>query len=298
MSAPRVVLATRKTVLQGVIERHGTAGQAEFFLRSRGWSLEDLRRNQAAQDAACQAVAAATPSDWRRAHVDRADFEQFLFEPEDIVVAVGQDGLVANLAKYLDGQPVIGINPSPKDFDGVLVPCAPEQARELLLAAEARRGTYELRTMVQASLDDGQELVALNEVFVGHRTHQSARYRIRAGSSEERQSSSGVIVATGTGATGWARSVHGMRHSRLRLPGPAEPRLVYFVREAFPSRATGTSIVEGEITGDDALVVRGEMDDGGVVFGDGIEDDCLEFRWGAELRVRRAARALCLLTAA
>ncbi len=32
--------------------------------------------------------------------------------------------------------------------------------------------------MVRAELDDGQALLALNEVFVGHASHQSARYTI------------------------------------------------------------------------------------------------------------------------
>ena len=50
---------------------------------------------------------------------------------------------------------------------------------------------------VAAEADDGQRLLALNEVFVGHTSHQSARYRVTFGDAEERQSSSGVIVATG-----------------------------------------------------------------------------------------------------
>ena len=29
------------------------------------------------------------------------------------MVVVGQDGLVANVAKYLDGQPVIGVDTAP-----------------------------------------------------------------------------------------------------------------------------------------------------------------------------------------
>ena len=34
---------------------------------------------------------------------------------EDIVVVVGQDGLVANTLKYLQGQPVIAVNPDRSD---------------------------------------------------------------------------------------------------------------------------------------------------------------------------------------
>jgi hypothetical protein len=295
MNVPRVVVATRPTALQRVIERHGAPGQARFFLASRGLSLDVLERWQHEQDAAVAAVDAAIPVEWRRAHVRRSEVDRFLFEPDDIVVAVGQDGLVANLAKYLAGQPVIGINPSPDAFDGVLVPHAPHHAHELLIAVADGRGRFEERTMVQADLDDGQRLLGLNEVFVGHVSHQSARYRITFGGRTERQSSSGLIASTGTGSTGWARSVHGMRRSTLRLPRPTDPQLVFFVREAFPSRSTAIEIQEGLVTGDTALTIHSEMDDGGVVFGDGIEQDRLEFPWGARLELRRAETSLRLL---
>ena len=294
MNVPRAVLATRPTALQRVLERHGTVGQAAFFLSARGLSLDELQRRQQEQDDAVTAVERAIPTEWRRARVQRSELDRFLFEPDDVVVAVGQDGLVANLAKYLHGQPVVGVNPSPDAFDGVLVPHAADAARDLLLAAAAGRGAVEERTMVRATLDDGQTLLALNEVFIGHCSHQSARYRIQAGERDERQSSSGVIVATGTGATGWARSVHGMRRSKLPLPSPADRGLVYFVREAFPSRSTGTSVLEGLLAGGAVLSLCSEMDDGGVVFGDSIEQDRLEFPWGARLEVRCAGHALRL----
>jgi hypothetical protein len=298
MAGPRVVVATRPTGLQRVLECHGTPGQAEFFLASRGRSLAELRRRQEEQDEAVTLVERAIPTDWRRARVERAALDRFLFEPEDVVVAVGQDGLVANLAKYLDGQPVIGVNPSPDAFDGVLVPHAPEAIGALLTAAAAGRGAFEERTMVAARLADGQRLLALNEVFVGHASHQSARYRISADGEEERQSSSGLIVATGTGSTGWACSVHGMRGSAIMLPGPTDPALVWFVREAFPSRSTGTSIQEGLLRVDEPLTVTSEMDEGGVVFGDGIEQDRLEFPWGERLELCRAREVLRLLRSA
>src|SRR5439155_4861124 len=112
-------------------------------------------------------VTAAIPIDLRRGEVERADLDRFLFAPDDVVVVVGQDGLVANVAKYLDGQPVIGIDPEPGRNPGVLVPHAPEAFEAILRAVAAGSGRFEARTMVEASLDDGQTLVAPNEVFVG-----------------------------------------------------------------------------------------------------------------------------------
>jgi len=298
MSAtPRVVVVTRATDYESLLARQGTREAARFFLETRGQEIADVEGRHRRFEGALHRVLAALPVKWRRSRIDRADLARFVFEPADLVVAVGQDGLVANAAKYLAGQIVIGVNADPERFDGVLVPHAPERASELLHRAAEGRAEIEARTMVEATLDDGQRLLALNEVFVGHRTHQSARYRVRRGEREERQSSSGIVVATGTGATGWARSIHRAYRTDVALPTPVDPRLAFFVREAFPSVATGTSLADGAIAREEELEVTSEINDGGTLFGDGIEEDRLEFRWGMRARVRVAKETLRLVRA-
>ena len=292
---PRAVLVTRPTEYELLLARHGTRDQVRFFLKTRGQSLEEVEERHRVQHEALRAVSAAIPTPWRRSRLQRADLDRFLFGPEDLVVVVGQDGLVANVAKYLDGQPVIGINPSPALHPGVLVPHPPAAAADLLSRTAAGRALVQERSMVEAALDDGLALRALNEVFVGHRTHQSARYRLRSPRSEERQSSSGLIVSTGTGATGWALSINRERRSACALPEPTDPRLVYLVREAWPSPATGAELTQGVIESGEVLEVVSEMGEGGVVFGDGIEADALEFPWGARLSVQLSTIRLFLV---
>lgn len=294
-TVPRVVVVSRQTEYQALIARHGTRGQAEFFLSTRGRSIDDLVRADETFDAAMAIVLGAIPTEWRRARVDRGDLDRFLFEPADIVVTVGQDGLVANTAKYLEGQVVVGVNPDPGRYEGVLVPHPPGAAPMLITRAARDEGAIEERTMVEAVLDDGQRLVALNEVFVGHQSHQSARYTIGFGGQNERQSSSGLIVSTGTGATGWGRSVSLAHKSTIAMPAPGEAALAFFVREAWPSVAYGATLTEGRLEGAVALDVTSEMNAGGVVFGDGIETDRLEFSWGRRLAVRVASTRLRLL---
>jgi hypothetical protein len=292
-----MVLVTRRSEYEELIARHATRGQAAFFLESRGQCIDEIEAWHRRLWAALEQVANAVPSAWRRARVERADLDRFLFEPDDIVVAVGQDGLVANLAKYLRGQPVIGLNPMPDRYDGVLVRHAPDATAELLSAAAGDAPAIDGLAMVQASLDDGQNLLALNEIFIGHQSHQSARYAIRFGEHREHQSSSGLIVATGTGASGWARSIHLACHSAVELPGPGDDALAFFVREPFPSRSTATAIREGRLATGDGLEIRSEMNAGGVIFGDGIEGDRLEFSWGRVARVELAESRLNLLAA-
>ena len=291
---PRVVIVTRKTELVGLLERHGTLQAVRFFLAARGQDVAELIRRDEAFQHALGAVLGCLPRTWRRTRIDRSDLDRFLFEPDDLVVPIGQDGLVANVAKYLTGQPVVGVNPEPGRQPGVLVRHGAPAASALLLAlASGASPPTQQRTMVDASLDDGQTLRALNEVFIGHRSHQSAKYRLRFGGHEELHSSSGIIVTTGTGATGWASSIHRQRRTDLSLPNPEDPQLVFFVREAWASPVTGTSVTEGAF--EDGLIVTSEMPEGGVVFGDGIEDDAVPFGWGHRVTLRRSPHRLRLI---
>jgi hypothetical protein len=294
---PRAVLIHRRTELQELLARHGTRGQAEFFLRTRGRRIEDAEARYHAVTYAISAVSAAIPASWRRAIVERAELPAFLFEPGDIIVVAGQDGLVANIAKYLDGQIVIGINPEPDRNPGVLVPHPPEAAQALLAVASSLGAAdhAENLAMVQAGTDDGQRLTALNEIYIGQPSHQTARYTITLPDGRtERQASSGLIVSTGTGATGWCRSAWLERHSSLILPTPAEPRLAWFVREAWPSPATGSKCTEGELAAGQSLSLIAESDEL-VLFGDGIETDAIQLNWGQAARISIADQTLRML---
>jgi hypothetical protein len=287
---------TRPTEYAALLARHGTREQARFFLATRGRTIEELEAADEVFRATLAAVSVAVPTEWRRVRVDRGDLDRFLFEPDDLIVAVGQDGLVANVAKYLAGQAVIGCNPDPSRYEGILVRHSAAEMKLLVPAAMAGKAAIGERAMVEAVLDDGLRLLALNEIFVGHQSHQSARYSIRLANLNERQSSSGVVVTTGTGATGWGRSIALERHSAIPMPRPGERALAFFVREAWPSVSTGASLTEGRVEEDTALAISSEMSEGGVVFGDGIEADRLEFGWGRRIDVRVAPERLRLVS--
>ena len=290
--APRVVLVSRPCELDELLARHGTPAAARWFLRARGRDLAEVTARPAALAAALRAAGAAIPADWRRGHVRRADLPRFLFGPEDVVGVVGPDGLVANVAKYLRDQPVIGVDPEPGRNAGVLVTHRADELAGLL----RDRPRAQRRTMVAARLDDGQELLGLNEIYVGHPGHQSARYLLGTpGGARERQSSSGVLVGTGTGATGWCGSLARQLPGAPAPPDPTEAAASWFVREAWPSPATGTAHTAGRLTGDERLDLTSESDRL-VVFADGLEEDRLEPAWGQRVQVTLAAHRLRLVT--
>ena len=296
--APRVVVVTRPTPWSLALARYGTEGQARFVLGGRGQDVAVLRRDHDAMHAVLHGVLAAIPLAWRQTRVDRSELDRFLFEPDDLVVVVGQDGLVANVARYLSGQPVIGVDGAPGRNAGVLVPHDVAAARRLIpLVGEGADVPIAWRTLVEARLEDGTRLLGLNEIFVGHRSHQSARYELAAdGTEAQPQSSSGVVVATGTGATGWAASIHRQRPCEFGLPAATEPRLAWFVREAWPGPGLDATRVHGQVGPGQSLRITSTMDAGGCLFSDGIEADALGFDRGRVATIGLADERLALVT--
>lgn len=291
---PRVVIVRRETELDRVRATYSSLASARFVLERKGQSLERVEAAHRGFGEALRKLRAAIPPDWRQAVILRPDIERFVFGPDDVVVAFGQDGLVANVAKYLDGQTVIGVDPAPGENAGVLVRFRVERFATALAAAAEKKIAIDPLVMAEARLDNGERLLALNEIFVGHRSHQSARYALKASGVSERQSSSGLIVSTGAGLTGWASSILKATHLTLDL-APTLPRLGFLVREAWAGPNMGTSLVAGLIEAE-PLVVTSEMDDGGTIFADGVENDHLAFAWGQSVAIAPSSRRLMLAT--
>ncbi|GAB7542444.1 diacylglycerol kinase catalytic domain-containing protein [Cupriavidus sp. CuC1] len=297
----KVVLVTRKTRLEALLARYHSLAQARFYLEHLGADITDYQREHDTYLAAREQAVAVLSHYLRRQVVDRQFLPNFLFGPEDIVVALGQDGLVANTMKYLNGQPLIGVNPDPARHDGVLLPFqVGDLARVLAEAMQDRRPARPV-TMARAELSDQQVLYAVNDFFIGPRSHTSARYEIQLGAKSEVQSSSGVIVSTGLGSTAWLKSIVTGARAIAQADGGAETpyqslpwdtdRLVFAVREPFPSRASQATLVYGNVPRGEQIVLRSLMPETGVIFSDGIEADFLQFNAGTEARIGVAERS-------
>ncbi len=167
----------------------------------------------------------------------------------------------------------------------------------------ADKRTHRSVTMAMASLTDGQVLYGVNDLFIGPRSHISARYEIKSGDAAEIQSSSGIIVSTGLGSTGWMKSVvtgslaianslHGKSKASTYQPQPWDTdQLLFAVREPFPSKTSSASLVFGDITRRQPLLLASQMPENGVIFSDGIEADRLDFNSGAVAKIDIANRA-------
>ena len=296
----KVVIVTRKTRLNDLIYKYNTMEQAKFYIEHMGADFSDYIREDKRYRQAVSEVMEASEKYARVQRIDRDFLPNMIFGKKDIVITVGQDGLVANTLKYLDGQPLIGVNPDTSRWDGKLLPFEAGEAEQILLKVIG--GNHQLKeiTMAQARTQDGQIMLAVNDLFVGQKTHVSARYDITWNRRTEYQSSSGIIVSTGLGSTGWYRSVmtqaagiaeeFGRGNFKWKQIGWDENKLIFVVREPFPSCSTQTKIIYGKVTQTDTFKILSKMPGGGVVFSDGIESDAIEFNAGTEITIQIAPK--------
>lgn len=292
----KIILVTQKTRLENMIRRYNTVEQAEFYVKHHGGDFADYRIEHETYYNSVKKISDFLQGYARLQTIDRDFVPRYLFGEQDLVVAVGRDGLVANILKYLDKQHLIGVNPDPKRWDGVLLPFAAEDIPKIV--PEFYRGFRREKTitLAEAFLNDGQRLYGVNDIFIGQKGHASARYKLKFGGCSEVQSSSGIIVSTGLGSTGWFKSIlAGAKGIDRYYGGNAgfandsfswdSKFLMFNVREPYPSTSTGAELVFGKIDLSATLTITSLMPENGVIFSDGVEQDFLQFNSGAVAKI-------------
>lgn len=240
----RYILVTRKTRMEELVERFNTWPQAKFYLEHNQVDAEDYLAEHDLYNRRLLEAERFLKVRGVFQRIERSFLPNYIFAPADIVVVIGQDGLVANTLKYLHGQPVIAINPDPARWDGKLLSFEIGDLKTAVLRTETQKAAFQSITFAEARTNDGQQMLAVNDIFVGPKSHTSARYSLTYGEQREVQSSSGVIVSTGFGSTGWFQSIlagamgvtGSASHTLQKGFGWDEKRLQFTVREPFPSR--------------------------------------------------------------
>ncbi len=294
----KIVVITKKTHLEELIEKFNSKSQAKFYIEHSGGSFEEYEQSHETYRLSLDLLRNSLPKDIKQQFIEKSFLPNFLFGKADLILTLGQDGLVINTAKYLNGQPIFAINPDVTRFDGILMPFQIARLKSQL--PKVLKGNFSVYSisMAKVKLNDGQELYGVNDIFVGPKSHISIRYSIRFKNIEEDQSSSGIIISTGAGSTGWFKAIiAGARgivrnydaikdFKKMDSSFEWEADYLYFiVREPFPSKISKTNILFGKITKSEPLYIKSQMPQGGVIFSDGIEIDYLEFNSGKTAQI-------------
>ncbi len=297
--------------MQELMHKYNTKAQAQFHIEHMGADFSDYVVEDENYQKSLAIVKQIADKYAKVTVVDREFVPNMLFGKDDVVIAVGRDGLVCNTMKYLNGQKLIGVNPDPARWDGVLLPFEAGDMENTIPKTITGDCDVKNVTMAKAVTNDGQEMLAVNDFFIGPRSHTSARYDLTTGPVfgrviTESQSSSGIIVSTGIGQTGWYKSVMAQAKAACGLFGYDdsgdyekigwdEKKLSFVVREPFPSNTTDASIVFGTLEERDPFLVLSKMPENGVIFSDGMEADAIEFNSGVEVSIGVSETKGCLV---
>lgn len=307
MQYEKIVVVTRKTRLDELIERFNTLNQAKFYIEHSGGNFKEYQDEHNAYYRSLDHVHRSIDIGLKFQFMDRYLLSTATITNKDVVVSVGQDGLAANTAKYIGSQPLIAINPDPSRIDGILCKITIENWHNVLLRTLNNKSKIKKVTLAKISLNDTQSLIAFNDFFIGVKSHVSSRYTIEFGDMKERQSSSGIIVSTGAGSTGWLSSVFNMGaaiskfgdghiENKLKFAWD-EKRLIFIVREPFLSRYSSIKLTAGLIDEKSSLKIESHNAINGVIFSDGLENDFLEFNAGSMATVSVADQRAHLVLA-
>ncbi len=285
------IIIRNKTRLETLIERFNTKAQARFYIERSGGDFYDYEKEDEIFHHSLLTVQRKLSTLLKNKIVDRSFLPSYIFNEKQIVVTVGQDGIVANTAKYVNQIPIVAINPDKDRYDGLLLPFSPDNFMTAIEKVINNNYKSRLTSFAEAKLNDGQRLLAFNDLFIGASSHISARYKIRFNKKTEEQSSSGIIVSTQAGSTGWLSSIFNMSFGihkfiekdniKKRYAKLKDNQLLFVVREPFASKKTQVETTAGILSGQIKLIIESFMPTNGVIFSDGIESDYLKFNSGA-----------------
>lgn len=290
MSFEYAIIVKNKTRLETLIEQFNTKAQAKFYIENLGGNFDEYEREDQIFKDALNSLQIQLSSIIKNKIVEREYVPSYIFSKKNIVIVIGQDGLVANTAKYSQNLPIIAVNPDQERYDGILLPFT---TSNFIGGLENVLGnSYKSKTMrfAEAKLNDGQRILAFNDLFIGASSHISARYKISFNADTEEHSSSGLIVSTKAGSTGWLSSIFNMAYGvtgmfeknlKPKRPKLKETDLLFAVREPFKSIRTQTGIASGVINNQNKLVIESYMPSNGIIFSDGVEKDFIKFNSGS-----------------
>ncbi len=289
MNIEYAIIVKNKTRLEALVERFNTKSQAKFYIERLGGDFHDYEMEDEIFHDSLNSLQSQLSKMIKHKIVDRTYLPSYLFSDKNMIVVIGQDGLVANTAKYSHARPIIAVNPDKQRYDGVLLPF--DTTNFIGGVESVLSHNYKSRQVnfAEARLNDGQRLLAFNDLFIGAASHISARYKLSFNESIEEQSSSGIIVSTQAGSTGWLSSVFNMAYGvtglfekniKTKQPKLKENQLLFAVREPYKSIRTHADISVGLINNQKHLCIESLMPTGGIIFSDGIESDFLQFNSG------------------
>lgn len=256
--------------------------------RDEGANVETILSSHATQQASLGKLRQIfDPSQF----IARDDLAESVNQDADLVIAFGGDNHFVYVSHFAKSAMILGINSDPQRSDGALTSLTADQCEEALQALT--RGDYSIEEWPRLeALVNGKPLpLTTSELFVGERERvYMSRYVLKHGDVEETQKSSGLLITTGAGSTGWYDSACRYLHPDGNVFARTEPKFVFLATEPSKGRLNRSKLLEGTVQAGESLRIQSLNDSSGLVSVDSLDE--VLFSRGATLEVRISPHAL------
>lgn len=210
--------------------------------------------------------------------------------PYSLVIAFGGDNHFLHVGHFLNETPILGINSDPIRSDGALVGFTFDSFEELMRRMHSAK--IEQWTRLEVTINDKRiRTLGLSEIYAGEQKRMDmSDYLLEINGITDRHTDSGLLVATGSGSTGWHNGA-----SRFLYPNgiffPRTQRLAIFLAtEPFPGRPNRNRIKSGYLTPDQELTIHSLNDHKGILGIDANPE--FSFNRGSVAKIRISDRPL------
>ena len=208
-----------------------------------------------------------------------------LVRPASLLIAFGGDDFFKYASQFVDDGYFIGINGDSRTSNGALASFNVESFTHLLPKLALGEFSFEEWTRLVASID-GKEIpeLALSEIFIGSAFRKrSSKYSLEYEDLKERLSNSGLLIATGTGSTGWYHAAASCEHREAEVFSRTADEARFYTTEAFFGRLNASFPRRGSIRFGENLAVTNTSHFPEILSIDSVSD--YQFKRGMTARV-------------
>lgn len=213
-----------------------------------------------------------------------------------LVITLGGDNHFSYVSHFISNELIIGINSDPRSVpggsEGALTYFNMQSFKDFVRRLKTGEFMIEEWTRLEVILNGSKiSTLGTNEILIGEsRRKMMSRYAINYNGFEEPQKSSGVLVSTGAGSTGMYKSEGRYLFPEGNIFSKTERLARFLVTAPYQGKLTSYSLLEGELQGDQELLIKSQNDHEGEVSIDSLFD--LPFPRGHQVRIKIADQPL------
>ncbi|MBI3334273.1 NAD(+)/NADH kinase [Candidatus Pacearchaeota archaeon] len=233
--------------------------------------------------------------------IPRNDLNHEQVEGIDLIMVFGGDNhttYAAHFTERMPHVPILPINSDPLLSYGALTSAKGDDIEDLVDALTHGRYLIETWPRLEAVLNNKPlRPQAVSEIYVGKiKRRATSRYNISLREVTEEQKSSGIIIATGAGTTGWYDAESWMFHPRNRHAPKTGQQAYVFATALFPANHP-YKLREASLNQGDVLTIQSLKDTCEVALDPQEEDiDTFPISRGDLLSVRLSETPLRVVT--